>query len=303
MAVKPILFNTDMVLAIPDGRKTVTRRVVKPQPIHNEGFWEIYGAGWSDNIKKIYPMYGHSLYTHAPYHPGDILYVRETWQYMYDLDGNDQIIEDTGRYVYAADGFDVDTWVNPDGTHRFGIPWRPSIHMPKEAARIWLKVISVRAEHLQKITEEEAKAEGVNWKNGKHVGWEEKMKRTAIERFAELWNSSIERKNLKTYGWEENPWVWRIEFKLCDMPEEVIKERLQRGRLERLIENRGIGKTIRAIPLNFACARIIEELNKKEDFYNAFRDGIINSIKDPDTMSYPEPEDIADKIISRIMGE
>lgn len=105
-------------------------------------------------------MYGHSLYTHAPYHPGDILYVRETWQYMYDLDGNDQIIEDTGRYVYAADGFNVDTWINPDGTHRFGIPWRPSIHMPKEAARIWLKVTDVRVERLQDITIAEVIKEG-----------------------------------------------------------------------------------------------------------------------------------------------
>lgn len=60
---------------------------------------------------------------------------------------------------------------------------------------------------------------------------------------------------------------------------------------------------IKSVPLSLACSRLIEELNKKEDFYNAFRDGIINSIKDPDTMSYPEPEDIADKIIKRITGD
>ena len=220
MAVKPILFNTDMVLAIPDGRKTVTRRVVKPQPIHNEGFWEIYGAGWSDNIKKIYPMYGHSLYTHAPYHPGDILYVRETWQYMYDLDGNDQIIEDTGRYVYAADGFDVDTWVNPDGTHRFGIPWRPSIHMPKEAARIWLKVTDVRVERLQDITIAEVIKEGCAdiWIDAARI---RKLIDVAGNKneFTDLWNHTIKKKDLLLYGWDANPWVWRIEFKRCVRPE------------------------------------------------------------------------------------
>lgn len=295
--VLPIKLNTEEVRAVLDEKKTVKRIIMDPQPVLENGFFKVYGCGWGEGMEPIYPLYGHSLYTNAPYREGEILYVKESYYPDYfDYYENKDITCNKNAYMadyYKEQMSNVITEPN----------WIPAIYMPKEAARIWLKVISVRAEHLQKITEEEAKAEGVNWKNGKHVGWEEKMKRTAIERFAELWNSSIERKNLKTYGWEENPWVWRIEFKLCDMPEEVIKERLQRGRLERLIENRGIGKTIRAIPLNFACARIIEELNKKEDFYNAFRDGIINSIKDPDTMSYPEPEDIADKIISRIMGE
>lgn len=225
--IKPILFNTDMVLAIPDGRKTVTRRVVKPQPIHNEGFWKIYGAVWSDNIKKIYPMYGHSLYTHAPYHPGDILYVRETWQYMYDLDGNDQIIEDTGRYVYAADGFDVDTWVNPDGTHRFGIPWRPSIHMPKEAARIWLKVTDVRVERLQDITPEDVIKEGVaqrridSYIRQMPYETDEYIQLAHNIAFKDIWESTIKKNDLARYGFGANPWVWRIAFERCEKPEEV----------------------------------------------------------------------------------
>ena len=140
---------------------------------------------------------------------------------MYDLDSNDQIIEGTGRYVYAADEFGIDTWVNPDGTHRFGIPWRPSIHMPKEAARIWLKVTDVRVERLQEITEEQAKAEGANWKNGKNVGWEEKIKRTAIDRFAKIWDLTIKKSDLPLYGWDANPWVWVITFERCEKPEEV----------------------------------------------------------------------------------
>lgn len=213
--VLPILFNTDMVRAILSGKKMVTRRVVKGDI--NTILHSPYHAKYPevpDNrlIEKLCNM---------PYQLGDILYVRETWQYMYDLDGNDQIIEETGRYVYAADGFDVDTWVNPDGTHRFRIPWRPSIHMPKDAARIWLKVTDVRAERLQNITEEGAKAEGANWRNGKNVGWEEKMKRTSIDRFAEIWDSTIKKKVLPIYGWNANPWVWRIEFERCEKPQEV----------------------------------------------------------------------------------
>ena len=174
--VKPILFNTDMVRAILDGRKTVTRRLIKV-PSYYPHFYKLYDntdgaitgtknelfAGFYKDEQVFYidgEKHIDAVYYKAPCKLGDILYVRETWQYMYNLDGNEQIIEETGRYVYAADGFDVDTWVNPDGTHRFGIPWKPSIHMPKEAVRIWLKVIGVRVERLQDITEKQAKAEG-----------------------------------------------------------------------------------------------------------------------------------------------
>lgn len=100
------------------------------------------------------------------------------------------------------------------------VKWRPSIHMPKEAVRIWLKVTDVRVERLQDITDEQAKAEGANWKNGKNVGFEEKMRRTAVERFAEIWNSTIKKSDLDRYGWDANPWVWVIEFERFEKPEE-----------------------------------------------------------------------------------
>lgn len=149
------------------------------------------------------------------YKPGDILYVRETWCGWYlPLVGM--------HYCYRA--------TEPDGNKRPTSPeydcdmekisWHPSIYMPKEAARIWLKVTDVRVEHLQDIIEDGAKAEGANWKNGKNVGWEEKMKRTATERFAEIWNSTIKKSDRDRYGWDANPFVWVIQFERCAKPEE-----------------------------------------------------------------------------------
>lgn len=127
-SAKPILFNTDMVRAILDGRKTVTRRVIKHNvdailnsPYHNE-HPEVEDK---QIIRKL---------CMPPYRPGDILYVRETWQHLYELDGNEQIIEGTGKYYYAAtDTLPFDTYVDSMGVTHERVPWRPSIHMPKEA--------------------------------------------------------------------------------------------------------------------------------------------------------------------------
>lgn len=207
MAVKPILFNTDMVRAILDGRKTCTRRVVKPQweecphckYVHNEWIYDKL----AENVycaRCGFPMIPEKR---SPYQVGDILYVRETWS------------EWTGGYVYKA-------WVEPfPQAGAFNEKWRPSIHMPKEAARIWLKVTDVKVERLQEITEDEAKAEGANWKNGKNVGVEEKMRRTAVERFSEIWDSTIKKFGLDRYGWQANPYVFAIEFVKIEKPEVV----------------------------------------------------------------------------------
>jgi len=174
---KQILFTTEMVREILDGRKTVTRRPVKPQPsaempnnhnickmpiLTNDGIKTL----WYMDVVKQYPFKRTRYFEKvAPYEIGDILYVRETWNYGYDIDENDQIIEGTGRYLYAADNpYPCNDWVMPDGTHRDTMPWRPSIHMPKEAARIFLRVTGVRVERLQDITEDEAKAEGFSSK-------------------------------------------------------------------------------------------------------------------------------------------
>lgn len=206
MAIKPILFNTEMVRAILDRRKVCTRRIIKPQPT----------GEYATILAEI-----------VPYQPGDILYVRETfawcpcWDCGFDTIPNgcrNPVIYDSkkrehGCYMYRASC--------EDNEYPSADTWHPSIHMPKEAARIWLKVTDVRVERLQEITEDGAKAEGANFKNGKNVGFEEKMNRIAIERFTEIWNSTIKKSDLDRYGWNANPWVWVIEFERCEKPEGV----------------------------------------------------------------------------------
>ena len=209
MAIKPILFNTEMVLAILDGRKSCTRRLLKgPFTVHPNGY--ITKPRGNENLCPYEP----------PYQPGDILYVRETWQYLYELDGNEQIIEDTGKYYYAAtDTITFNTYVDENGLKHEHVPWRPSIHMPKEAARIWLKVTDVRVERLQEITPDAIKNEGIILNPKEYVG---KFDYTSelYFLFQRLWNSTIKKSDLDRYGWGANPWVWVIEFKRCKKPEE-----------------------------------------------------------------------------------
>lgn len=205
MAIKPILFNTEMVRAILDGRKTCTRRVVK----HNTE--KVLDSPYHMEHSEMEDAWLIRRLCRAPYEPGDILYVRETWC---DLPVNKAgHMRGHSIYYYKADGD-----LRPEGWRG---NWRPSIHMPKEAARIWLNVTDVRVERLQNITEDGEKAEGANWKNGKNVGWEEKMQRTAIERFAKIWDFTIKKSDLDRYGWNANPWVWAIEFERCEKPEVV----------------------------------------------------------------------------------
>lgn len=196
--MKPILFNTEMVRAIQDGRKTVTRRVVKPQPTGDgnpkelstrPGYWNTWG---DDNVYR------------QPYQPGDILWVRETWNGDW-----------CDHYIYKADGGSAKA-----AGYAAEPKWRPSIHMPREAARLFLRVTDVRVELLQDIDDDGAKAEGANYQDGKNVGWEEKMRRTAIDRFAEIWDNTIKPADRLRYGWEANPWVWVIEFeRISNQPE------------------------------------------------------------------------------------
>ncbi len=180
----PILFNTEMVRAILDGRKTCTRRIMKPQPT----------AHYGTQCAK------------PPYVPGDILYVRETWgtysKNWWEAD----------YFMYRADYPNgATTYTYSDGIVCDLPKWHPSIHMPKEAARIWLKVTDVRVERLQKITEGGAEKEGCR----ESVDSKTKFRTSALLNFYEVWNSTIKKSDIDRYGWKANPWVWVIEFERC----------------------------------------------------------------------------------------
>ena len=185
MAIKPILFNTKMVRAILDGRKTCTRRVIK-LPENMDGIPVGKGGDSSNPLGFMYP----GCIKRPPYQPGDILYVRETWCGL--------PVNEAGHmrghtiYYYKADGE-----LRPKGWRG---TWHPSIHMPKEAARIWIKVTDVRVERLQEITEVQAQAEGCN--SGLLTG-----ACTARGQFEDLWNSTVKNSDIDRYGWNANTYL------------------------------------------------------------------------------------------------
>lgn len=210
MRERPILFNTEMVKAILDGRKTCTRRAIKfsngmtGRPVGKAG----------DSSNPLGVMYPGGI-KRPSYQLGDILYVRETWQKAWLVDEFDHIIDGTEKYYYAAgpEAPCFDFWVDPEtGSHKDRMPWKPSIHMPKEAARIWLKVTDVRVERLQDITEVGAINEGciddIEYAKGK----------SARNHFVDMWNKQSRNQTLDKYGWSANPWVWVIEFERCEKP-------------------------------------------------------------------------------------
>ncbi|MGX8711649.1 MAG: hypothetical protein ACQGTM_15560 [bacterium] len=194
--MKPILFNTEMVRAILDGRKTNTRRVVKRKgyddrihdPINDfaQNFcgdlWE-FGQSWEN---RIAPQ--HAIGVRSPFQSGDILYVRET-------------------FVKADDGYHYRADATPDSERLrkdYGYKYHPSLHMPREAARIFLRVTDLRAERLQNITEGGAKAEGAKEKRD----------------FIRIWNNTVPDKDNQQLVWSANPWVWVIEFERTARPNE-----------------------------------------------------------------------------------
>ena len=212
MIIKPILFNTEMVRAILDGRKDATRRIVKGF-IPDDAVWG-YTAftpkGYISCRGTFADGYGEKFFK-LPCEPGDILYVRETWK------------KAPNGYYYYED------WQRDDIADV--TKWKPSIHMPKEAARIWLKVTDVRVERLQEITEEQACMEGTDpWdevcyeNNGWHPTFSDPDSGgdpNMVDGFHKLWNSTIKKSDINRYGWNANPWVWVIEFERCEKPEGV----------------------------------------------------------------------------------
>lgn len=224
MAIKPILFNTEMVRAILDGRKSCTRRICKDANEYTVPDMDFYNADM-----RTYAVHNFADKKHTeklsiaertcPICPGDILYVRETvWQkigYYLDIDGETKPSW-YNEFKYVASDEKPETGWN------YSWAKRPSIHMPKEAARIWLKVTDVRVERLQEITEDGAKAEGAIDNRGFIHSPENEYDRihTAREHFIEIWSSTIKKSDLERYGWDANPWVWVISFERCEKPEE-----------------------------------------------------------------------------------
>lgn len=206
MSVKPILFNTEMVRAILDGKKTCTRRIVKGA-IPDDAMWgyTMFTPKGCVSCRGVYAdEYGEKFFR-LPYQQGDILYVRETWC-------KGSWMNEKERYYYKADDND------------FHCVWHPSIHMPKDAARIWLKVGDVRVERLQECGEGwcvDIEKEGIVTPQDAILYISDDAFHNALRmEFQKKWDSTIKKSDLDRYGWNANPWVWVIEFERCEKPKE-----------------------------------------------------------------------------------
>ena len=208
MKERPVIFNSEMVRAILDGRKTQTRRVMAVQPESNQfGLLRITDSTKRSDIGKYHWAESNATGTHqrsalfsCPFgQGGDRLWVREAYQGpLFNFDQMETYLEDTSKFErpefceYRADGGKTPEYYDADDNLRFG--WKPSIHMPRWASRITLEITGVSVERLQDISEEDAIAEG----GTKHFN---------IDWFGPLWAS--------IYGvdsWNANPWVWVIAF-------------------------------------------------------------------------------------------
>lgn len=236
--VLPILFNTDMVRAILDGRKTVTRRLVKHDvdAILNSPYHKEHPEVEDKQIIGKLCM--------PPYQPEDTMYVRETWRvgawdvhnqmiafdykdgtcgeltYIHDCELFERLVnqsrDDARKAKCEYNGVDF-VWKKGNSPCR----WHPNIHMPKEAARIWLKVKDVRVERLQNMDWRDALDEGVNTQFPRTETGEYIFDENPIDDFIDLWNSTIKKSDIDRYGWDASPWVWVIEFELCEKPDTV----------------------------------------------------------------------------------
>jgi hypothetical protein len=187
------LFNQDMVKAFLKGRKTRTSRPIKPQP--TRAYWCGIGHGWDD---------GHGYEIKPKHRIGDIIYARETWNCI--RTGNGQKVPFKTEYWYKA---------NNDFEDCADEKWRPSIHMSREAARLWFKVTDVKVQKLDDVTEQDAVEDGF-----KYRGWSPTFNdpdsggdgecETPLDQFQDFW--------LKQYG-DNQPWMWVYYLKLITKEE------------------------------------------------------------------------------------
>lgn len=226
--LKPILFNTAMVQAILSGQKTTTRRIIKRTPSNDTprgyGFWREYNAKdkkWyikDYTFNTIWHEEKGYIERYSKYHVGDILYVRETWM-IQSMSNFDKRI----KFMYKAEGSN-DLEVRYVSFDRYNelmkyeskTGWQPSLFMPKEAARIFLKVTDVRVERLHDITDDGCKAEGCYMPCYEVGTNKEKNDKTL---FKIIWDNTLKKEQIEQYGWNANPWVWVIEFEKIEKSE------------------------------------------------------------------------------------
>jgi hypothetical protein len=203
MKERPILFSAEMVRAILEGRKTQTRRVIKPQP---DLLWNVMPDGRScrGDHHRSHDCEWEQL--RCPYGvPGDRLWVRESFR-MGKAPNCPQGIawvggtEEHSRVIPHPDA--------PANAMHMALRWekKPSIHMPRWASRITLEIVDIRVQQLQEIGEEDAAVEGVR-------AWSTPMPNSGhvyIPEFINLWNKINAKRG---FGWDTNPWVWAITFK------------------------------------------------------------------------------------------
>jgi hypothetical protein len=193
MKSKSIFIAADLIPALLDGRKKCMRRIMKPQPT----------GEYARTFSEI-----------AMYQPGDILYVRETWHKYIKRVGKGESCHLAEFYGYKA------SIANSEDANE---PWKSPVCMPKEAARIWLKVTNVRVERLQEITVDGCHREGINIETSAVTDGETLNRKHdfSLEKFETLWDSTVKKSDIDRYGWDANPWVWVIEFERCEKPEGV----------------------------------------------------------------------------------
>jgi hypothetical protein len=203
MKERQILFSGPMVRAILEGRKTQTRRVVKPQPIISAGINEReINEAWQNGFIDVKCPYGA---------PGDHLWVRETWFCgMMASEVNIFYAANDEGYSIELSEFDEDELAQVKRWSEKNNVWNPSIHMPRWASRIQLEVTRIRVERLQEISQNDAIAEGV--KITKYGCYKHNYPHpclNAVDGYRELWEF------INGPGsWDANPWVWVVEFKV-----------------------------------------------------------------------------------------
>ena len=216
--MKPIIISTEDVRAVLDGRKTMARLVIKPKPTYWDDGERVYDK---DNIagpefyapvrvdkngeqypgKEVYGIYSDNgeYGCKAPYQPGDVLWVRETWAKLNEKD-----------YLYQADDTDVNVWKiwRDKGVGVVYDRWMSPVTMPREAARLFLRVTDVRVERAQDISPEDCESEGY-------------FEAEPVEPRPRSWFSAVwDARNAKRgYGWGSNPWTWVIEFERIEKGE------------------------------------------------------------------------------------